>query len=515
MSDPRGMTRRDMLRLSLVAGAAAWAAPLVACSTDTKSEAGSAAKRSAAPTLLRIGAFDETNTAGLDPRTASNGASLIVLYHVYDALMVLTQDGYQMQLAESVEPNADGSEWTIRIRNGAKFHDGRPVTAKDVVYSLRTLGTPPSNRATVYATVDLAGMRAVDARTVRVPMRQPRGDFREAVLSVYSVVFPDGTKDFSKGIGSGPYRLAGSDAQTVRLVATGDHWSGQPRLQELRISRIADPAARLNAVKGGQLDYSVQISATGARAERADKRVVVRRGGAANANALSFAMNMQLKPFDDPRVRRAVRLAADRQALVDHALLGYGTVGADVVGKGLPGYAKGITDRQRDVATAKQLFSAAGVRELTIRAAEIVPGMMAAVQLFAQQLAEAGVKLNVQQVPPDTFYADITTLATHPFQTFYYVNRPAALHLSAVTAKGVPFNVIGTGADYQRRLAAAQAIVDDARREAAFEALQMELYENGGDLLWGYQEMIDASKPGVSGVRSVGLVPNFTHAALA
>ena len=507
-----GLDRRQVLRLSAAATAAAGVTSLAAaCASDTTP----AAAKPAAPTLLRIGAFDGTNTAGLDPRTASNGASLIVLRHVYDSLMVLAADGYHLSLAESVEPNRDATLWTIRIREGVKFHDGRPVTSADVVYSLRTLGTPPSNRASVYADVDLANLKAVDAHTVQVPLKRPHGDFREAVLVVYSVIFPEGTKDFSKGIGSGPYRLTGNSAQTVELTATGSYWGAQPAIKRLQVSRIADPAARLAGVKDGQLDYAVQISATGAQTERADRVLTVDRGGAANSNALSFAMNMQLAPFNDPRVRKAVRLAADRQALVDNALLGFGSVGADMVGKGLPGFAPGIKDRPRDVATARQLFAAAGITTLTLRAAELVPGMTAAAQLFAQQLSEAGVTLNIQSVPVETYYADLATLATHPFQTFYYTNRPAALHLAAVTAKGAPFNVIGTGAEFWGRLAAAQVLVDDAARAKAFESLQMEMFESGGDLLWGYQEALDASRPGIGGVHEVASIPDFTHATLA
>ncbi len=510
MSELPGVDRRQLLRLGALTAAAAAVAPLAGCSGNKEETPG----QQAGPALLRVGAFDGTNTAGLDPRTASNGASLIVMRHVYDSLMLLTEEGYQLSLAESVEPNADATSWTIRIRDGVTFHDGRPVTSEDVIFSIRTLATPPSNRASVYKDVNAAGLKAVDKRTVEVPLKQPRGDFREAVLVVYSPILPNGTTDFSKGIGSGPYRMAGSDAQTVQLVATGTHWSGKTSVGELRVTRIADTAARLNAIKGGQIDYAVQISATGAKTEEAAKTVAVHRGGAANSNALSFAMNMQLKPFDDPRVRRAVRLAADRQALVDKALLGYGTVGADVVGKGLPGYAKAVADRRRDLDTAKRLFSEAGITALTMRAGEIVPGMMAAARLFAQQLAEAGVTLTIEEAPADTYYADLKKLSTYPFQTFWYANRPAALHYAAVTAPGASFNVIGTGPDYHKRLAQAQATVENSARASAFEALQMEMYESGGDLVWGYQEALDASQQKISGVARAASIPTFTRTSM-
>ncbi|WP_433498382.1 ABC transporter substrate-binding protein [Sphaerimonospora sp. CA-214678] len=506
------VSRRRSLRLGLLTATAVTVLPLAACG----GEASQPRSQSATPisTVLRVGAADATNSTGLDPRTASSGASIIVMRHVYDSLMVLDGDEYQLALAESVQPNTDATRWTVRIRDGVKFHDGRPVRAADVAYSLRTLATPPSNRASVYQDVDATKIKVIDERTVEIPLKHPRADFPESTLVVYSPIFPDGTTDFGKAIGSGPYRLDQSDDRAVLLTATGTHWSGPSTVRQLEISRIADPAARLNAVKSGQIDYAVGISAAGAQAERSNPALTVQRGGPANSSALSFAMNQRLEPFDDPRVRRAVRLAADRQALVDNALLGFGSPADDVVGKGLPGYAAGIGGRTRDVATARKLFQEAGVTELTLRAGEIVPGMMSAARLLAQQLEEAGVKLTVQEVPADTYYADLKSLATHPFQAFYYSNRPAAVHLAAVTHKTAPFNVTGTGPDHWKRLAAAQVTTDDAERARAFEELQLDLYESGGDLLWGFAEQLDLSRAGVTGVRVSQSIPMFDRAAL-
>jgi peptide/nickel transport system substrate-binding protein len=495
--------RRQVLKLGALAAAASGGLSLAGC--------GNSPAKPAPLTTLRVGAADANNSTGLDPRTASNGASLIVVGHLYDSLMVLEDNAFKMRLAESVEPNADGTRWTIRIRSGVTFHDGRPVRAPDVAYTLKTLAAKPSNRASLYADVDTANLKVIDPLTVEVPLKRPRGDFRESVLVVYSTVFPEGTTDFTKPIGSGPFKLAGSDAGTVRLVAVDKHWSGTPTVKTLDISRIADAAARLNAVRDGQIDFAAGISATGAQAERQNKALTILRGGAANSNALSFAMNQRLAPFNDPRVRQAVRLSADRSALVANALLGLGTVGADVVGKGLPGYANGISDRVRDVATARQLFAAAGVTELTLRAAEVVPGMLSAARLFGQQLSEAGIKLNVQEEPADTYYANLAGLAGHPFQVFYYSNRPAAVHLASTTNQFAPFNVTGTGPEYWKQLAAAQVSTDDAQRATAFGALEMDFYRNGGDVLWGYQETLNVCRTGVTGVRMSQSIPQFTR----
>lgn len=499
MTQGVGSPFRSSLRARALLAIAVSVISLSACSSSSSPEEKGAGK--AAADTLRVAAADATNTTGLDPRTVSAGASSIVAAHVFDSLVTLEDGEYKLKLAESVEPNADGTRWTVKLREGVLFHDGRKVRAADVAYSMQTLAAPPSNRASVYADVDTAKIKVVDERTLEVPLKRARADFKESVLAVFSVVFPEGTKDFSKPIGSGPYKYGKSDARIVRLTANTSYWDGKPSIRVLEINRIASPAARLAALKDGQIDYAVGISATGAQTEKKNPAIRLERGGIANSNALSFAMNQKLEPFDDPRVRKAVRLAADRPALVSHALMGFGAQGDDVVGKDLPGYATGLAQRERDVDEARRLFREAKVTKLTLRAADVVPGMLSAAKLFAQQLEEAGVELTVNEVPVDTYYSDLKGLSSHPFQVFYYVNRPAALHLSATTTEQAVFNVTGAGPDHWRKLAAAQVLVDDAARAKAFDDLQKEFYDKGGDVVWGFQEQLDATRPGVEGVR--------------
>jgi len=490
---------------------------LAACGLATvllTSACGSADATDAEADILRIAAADASGTNGLDPLAASAGASQMVIRHLYDSLMVLEEGQYRLELAESVEPNEDASEWTVTIRSDAVFHNGDPVTAADVAFSISALASPPSNRVSVYANVDLENIEVVDEQTLTIPLHRAGADFRESTLVVYSPVFPAGTTDFAEGVGSGPYRLDSHDDQTIRLTAVEDHWRGTPTVDILEITIIPDATARLNALKDEQIDYAVGISATGAQTIADSDAVTLHNGGLETAFALSFAMNQQLEPFDDPRVREAVRLTADRQALVDTALLGFGEPAADVVGGGLPGYSEAVTARTQDLQTARDLFEAAGVTELTLRAGEILPGMMSAAQLFKQQLAEVGVELVIDETPADTYYAELEKLATHPFQAFYYANRPAAVHLAAVTVETAPFNVTGTTSQYWQDLAEAQTIVDDDERLAAFTTLQNEFYGSGGDLLWGYAYQIDASHPRVGNVTTSQGVPWFAAASI-
>ncbi|GAB3227208.1 ABC transporter substrate-binding protein [Glycomyces halotolerans] len=493
-------TRRTLVTTAPIALAAA------SCSS-----AGGSGGGDTAPTTMRIGVADATGIDGVNPLQASAGASQIVVRHLYDSLMVLEEGEYRYELAETVEPNDDATVWTIVIRDDAEFHDGSPVTAADVAFSLTALAGPDSNRASVYAALAPDGVSAVDDRTVEVALAQPRADFRESVLVVYSPVFPDGTTDFTDPIGSGPYRYEDSDEQTVRLTAVAGHWRGTGP-DTLEILRISDPTARLNALVGDQIDYGVGLGAAGARTVADDPDVEVLPGDLSTAYALAFSMNQRLAPFDDARVRRAVRLAADREAMLEAALHGYGETADDVVGAGLPGYAD-LEPRQRDIDTARDLFADAGVTELTLTTAEVVPGMTAASQVLKQNLEEAGVTLQLDEIPADTYYADLAALATRPFQAFYYANRPAAVHLAATTHEQAPFNVTGTGSDHWSALAEAQTLVDDDAREAAFEAMQREFYEEGGDLLWAFSYQLDAARSGTTGVVISQGVPLFTGAA--
>ncbi|MFB6888395.1 ABC transporter substrate-binding protein [Kitasatospora sp. NPDC056327] len=508
-----GLASRSTPRTRVLVAIAAAVVGLSACSS-TATSTDSGAKPAAKPSVdvLRIAAADATNTTGLDPRSVSAGASSIVAQHVFDSVVTLEGKEYKLKLAESVEPNADATMWTVKLRKGVQFHDGKPVRAADVAFSLTTLAAPPSNRASVYADVDAAKIKVVDDSTLEVPLKRARADFKESVLAVFSVVFPEGTTDFAKPIGSGPYKFETSDQRIVRLVANEQYWGGKPAIPALEIDRIASPAARLAALKDGQVDYAVGISAAGAQTEKGNTGIKIQRGGVANSNALSFAMNQNLAPFNDPKVRKAVRLAADRPALVAQALMGYGAPGEDVVGKDLPGYNAKLTERKRDLEEARKLFREAGVTELTLRAADVVPGMLPAAKLFAQQLEEAGVKLAVQEVPADSYYSDLKGLATHPFQVFYYVNRPAALHLAAVTNEKAVFNVTGAGQAHWSRLAEAQVLVDPTARANAFDAIEQDFYDNGGDLVWGFQEQLDATRAGVEGVRLSQSVQLFDQA---
>ena len=451
----------------------------------------------------------------LDVGNARTMMSYAVGLNVYDSLAVLVGGEVRLQLATSVTPNEDATEWTIVLRDDAVFHTGEPVTAADALFSLRTLAESPAGQAGL-GDVDFAASAVVDDHTFRVAMQRPRADFVEAVIAGLSVVFPEGTTDFTDSIvGSGPYRLESFDADTgAVLVANEDYWGGAPEVERLEILPVADETARLAALTDGQVDYASNVSATSAEKLSGQDAYSVTNLGLSTSSAYAITLNTTLAPFDDPEVREAMRLAVDREQLVDVVLRGEGEVGNDLVGAGLVGFADDIPQRKHDAAAAKRIFEAKGVKKLSVVVSEISPGITDSMTIVKQQLADIGVELEFIDADPTTLFSDLTPVHEANMFAMYYANRPAATTLPMFFSAGAPHNFSGwEDPEFTRLLAESQAEVDDDARAKALTEAQQILHETGGLLVWGYMPGLEAHATGISGVVPVQGVPVFGEAS--
>ena len=500
------LTRRDLLRLGAAAGGLAVAAPMLgACGGEEASRAASSgpagdeARASSPGGRLRLGAIGAP-TDNLNPVTVQGNADYLAIAHIWDSLTLLKGGDVVLSLAESIEPDAGATTWTIRLREGVTFHDGKPVRAADAVFSLRALAVSPFF-GQFLADIDARRLRALDARTVEVPLTRPRADLVEGALSIGIVVFPEGMTDFTKGNGSGPFRLARYEqGRSTVLQRNPDYWGDAARLDEVEIFTIADPAARLAGVRSGELDFAARVSAAGARAAKGDDLRIV-RGGVASSDAFSFLMNVKKPPFDDPSVRVACKLACDRKALVDTVFLGEGRVGNDLLGLGLAGYDAGIPQRGHDPERAAQLFAKAGVTTLAMRVADLAPGVVSAGEIFVEQLAAAGVKLTLEKADAPSYFNDYPALLSTPFQGFYFINRTVAAALPFLSGSRSTFNLTGFAPpEHDRLLESAQSNLNADQRRARFAQAQRLLWEEGGELIWGYQEVLHATSAKVNNV---------------
>ncbi len=459
---------------------------------------------------LRFSALGGSGSA-IDPRDIRSGLAYHSMAAAFDFLALQGPKGIEPGVAESMTPNEDATAWTIKLRPGVRFHDGTRLTAQDVAFSIGFLGDWETSPyfAGQWADVDYANMVAIDDLTLELPLLRPRADFLDASLALYAPIVPEGITDLALPNGSGPFRVVSNDgADGVELIRNDDWWGEPAALDRVITIPITDPNARINALKSGEIDFARGLTPTIALAEQDNEDIVVERS-TLGGTALCFAMNTSIPPFNDARLREAMRLAIDRQALLGGVLLGQGELGNDLVGLGLAGYHDALPQRSRDLARAAELFSAAGVSELDIVASEVVPGLVSSAELLVSQLAEAGVTLTIEEVPADAFFSDFARVLSTPLQTMYFVNRPAAVHLPTFVGSAAVFNVTAFATpEFDAALNESQSTVDDAERaESLLRAQEIE-WNDGGLIVWGYSPLIMAYTPNVTNVNLVsdGLV---------
>ncbi len=364
-----GLSRRQFMRLATVAGMSIPMAGVILGAPGAEA----ATKKKAAPTkrkpLLKIGTLAPGSK--LDPVIINNGGALLLLGMAGEYLAWENNKGVlEPRVAESWKPNADSTVWTFKIRKGITFHNGKKLTADDVVATYDRLADPAnkSNALSVFKGIlDKGGTTKVDDYTVQFQLLQAVGAWPNLVGSTNynSIILPkDYAGDWEKTfIGAGAWIMEKYVVdQGVTFKRNPNYWdkTRQPNFERLQVTQYKDDSARLAALQSGQNDWDAFASATTASTLRNDPNFVV--GQSPGNGHLQLHLRCDKGPFSaDKRLRQALLLTLDRPGVVAGVLDGFAVVGNDTpIG---PVYAtsdKTTAQRKKDIATAKALMSAAG-----------------------------------------------------------------------------------------------------------------------------------------------------------
>jgi peptide/nickel transport system substrate-binding protein len=321
----------------------------------------------AAPALAKdqwVVAFgDEAFT--LDP--AGKGALAVVSdyvqVHIFDALVDFTGPNLTLKpmLATRWE-NPTPTTWRFHLRRGVKFHNGDPLTAEDVKF---TIDTQLANKgATVNSFLGpTESARVVDPYTVEIVTRTP---FPPLLYNLGRVhILPRayekvGAEAFAaKPIGSGPYRFVEwSRGQRIVLDASPDYWGGAPTPRRLVFRAIADPSTRAAELKTGGVDIITNPPIAQLKELNSGDTAVL---AVPAARVIAYPFNTLQKPLSDVRVRRALNHAVDREAIVKTLLQGYGRATGQPFTPGWLGYDPDIKPYPYDPALARKLLAEAGL----------------------------------------------------------------------------------------------------------------------------------------------------------
>jgi peptide/nickel transport system substrate-binding protein len=508
LAEERRWSRREVLRGALVGGAAL-SAPgvLAACSgdggagDDVTPTGKESVKRGG---RLRVGVTGGGGGESLDPHKALSVADIARTENLYDRLTVQAPEGdTQMSLAESFEPNASADVWTVKLKPDITFHDGKPLTADDVIYSYRRILDPDEalQGAADIGMVDAGKMRKVDELTIEMTLKGAYADFPAACEQRSLAIIPAEFSDHTKPVGTGPFRFESFAVGERSLFQKHENYweEGKPYVDELEILSIADPAARMNALNAGQVDAieSVDLAQAKGIPEGGEIRILNAKTGA----WVPVTISVKAKPFDDPRVRQALRLIADRQQIVDQALLGFGFVGNDLFCPFDPMYADDLPQREQDIEQARSLLQQAGQENLIVElnSSQAAPGMLESALIYAEQAKEAGVTVEVKRTPADSYWNDVYLKV--PVAQSQWAHRALDPQILQSVDCKAPYNETEwCRPEFDKLTAEARGTLDEARRRELYYEAQRMLYDEGGYLIWGFTNWVDAYRDNVNGL---------------
>lgn len=404
-------------------------------------------------------------------------------------------------LAESAESSPDGMIWTVKLRDGVTWHDGKDLVAEDLLNTIRGWADPgTSAHGSTSQLIDYGNARKVDDRTVAIAMLQPVAQLPAILLNRFFAVVR-GTDAEAARIGLGPFKLDTFQAgKQAKFSAFRDYFADGPFLDGLQFDlSYSDEAARVNAVTSGTVDVAPQTSYPLAKANEANPAVVILNNP--SPSFLSFTMRVDRPPYNDVRVRQAMRLIANRKQMVETAVLGYGNVGNDLPAAGTQYFASDLT-REQDLDQAKSLLKAAGAEGATFTInTTTYAGFLEAATIFQRNASEAGIKVELKRGPADNYY---TATAGWPNYPFGQTRHTGDLSLTSeylaglVTGCGAPET--GWGDPTSDRLVFdAIAESDPARAQEKWHAVQELQFEQGGNLIWANINNVDAASPKIGG----------------
>lgn len=368
--------RRSFLKYTGALGAAAAvSASLSACSSGPESTNDTGTGGGRDRTLTAVIGYG--NDGSWDPTQTASAFCMAANHHIYEGLLdtdPISREPYAA-LATEVPENPDSTSWRFALRAGATFHDGKPVTADDVVFVFERILDPDTQTlAKGFFASWLKEVRKIDAQNVELVLKFPfpEGLSRLTLAKIMPKhVFsrPGAWDDAIKGkaIGSGPYRQTAHHPKSNTTFEAFDGYNGprKPAFRKMNWLTIVDAAPRVAKISGSSAGAQIADNIPYANIGRLESGGMTVAGGA-GMNNLFLMFNTRHKPFDDVRVRQALHYAIDTEKMVEVALKGHGKPSTSFLDEANPSYRRAKTVYDHDPDRAKALLKEAGVKGLSI-----------------------------------------------------------------------------------------------------------------------------------------------------
>ena len=436
-----------------------------------------------AQTTLRIGIAEDPDM--LDPSLGRTYVGRIVFSAFCDKLFDIDEKlNIVPQLALSYETAADGKAMTIKLRPGVKFHDGEPLDAEAAKFSIeRHMNMPGSFRKSELASVD--HVEVVDPLTIKLVLKQPYAPLiaqltdRSGMMVSPKAVKEEGDKFGLHPVCAGPYKFV-ERVQQDRMVFErfADYWNkDNVFIDRIVFLPINDATVRLANLKSGSLDLIERVLATDIKDVRADKNLVL--STAPELGYLGLTINIKNDKSKGPlsqseKVRQALDLSIDREALNQVVFNGEFTPGNQWVPPTHPYYQKAFPIRPRDIAKAKALLKEAGVSTPVSVDLMVTKGAEneAVSQVLQSMAAEAGFDLKIRVIEFATSFKQAQAGEFQIFQINWSGRIDPDGNSYVFLHTGAPQNDGGySNPEADKLMEEARAAADPAQRQALYEKL--------------------------------------------
>jgi len=452
---------------------------------------------------LRVATVQGSSTDQLDPTQLTSGHTNFLFSTLHSCLTEVRPDGQLTGLlAESYETGADASEWIFKLRKGVEFHNGKTVTADDVIASLDRHRGEASASAMKSFMEEVVSITKDGDHVARIKLKSASVDF-PVILSASSLsILPSKNGKVERfDIGCGAYALeAFEPGQHSRFKKNPNYYlSDRAFVDSAEILTIADATARLNALVTNAVDVIGDVDSTAA--DRLAQRSKIQVLDVVSTQHYTFPMRTDLAPFDNNHVRMALKLSIDREEVLDKVLNGHGLVGNDHPISPANRYYNGeLEQRAYDPEKAKWHLKQAGMSKLEVELSAsdgLYAGAVDTAVLYSEHAKAAGIQLTPKRVPDDGYWSDVWL--KHPWCASYWSGRPTEdwMFTQGYSATSNWNETYWKNDRFNELLVRARGEVDDAKRRQMYYEMQAICRDDCGSVIHAFANHISANHDSV------------------
>jgi peptide/nickel transport system substrate-binding protein len=405
----------------------------------------------------------------------------------------------QADLAESFESSDKSATWMFKLRKGATFHNGKDVTADDVIASYRHHMGKDSKSAVKSVLASIKDIKADDKSTVVFTLDGGNADFPYLTSDYHIPIMPansDGTADWQSNVRTGAFTFVSWEPGVrAKLKRNPNYYeSGKPYFDEVEFLSIADVTARVNALTTGEVHWISRPDLKTLNLLQRNPNIAITE--VTGYGHYTFPMDITVAPFDNIDVRTALKWAINREEIAKKVFLGHAVPGND---NPIAPSVKFAIDPQPkyvyDVEKAKFHLKKAGLTTLKVDlsvADAAFNGAVDAAVLYQESAKAAGIDINIIREPNDGYFDNVWL--KKPWCADYWSGRPTADWLfTVVYAKGATWNETKwANPRFNELLLAARGESDEKKRAEMYAEMQQLVHDDGSQIVIVFNNYVEA-----------------------